>query len=285
MRRYLILLGLLGCLAAHAASPVWVIHGEHNTVYLAGSVHLLKAADAALPAAFDRAYAGSQTLMMELDLDNLDPMEVAGWMMEHGMLTEGDTLKDEIGATRYSRVETEAERLGLPIDLLGQMKPWVLGVQLLELQYLKLGFDPAQGVEQQLLQRAKVDGKEIRGLETLPEQLGALDALSREDQAKFLDLVVSEMHKVEGETQRVVNAWRVGDTQKLSTELGDEYKRFPSLYGALVTERNKLWVPQIEQLFKDKRNYFVVVGALHLVGDDGLLELLRRDGWKAEALN
>jgi uncharacterized protein YbaP (TraB family) len=285
MRRYLIILGLLGCLAAHAASPVWVIRGEHNTVYLAGSVHFLKTADAALPAAFDRAYAGSQTLLMELDLDSLDPMEAAAWMMEHGMLTDGATLKDAVGAARYSRIETEAERLGLPLDLLGQMKPWVLGMQLLELQYLKLGFDPAQGVEQQLLQRARLDSKEIRGLETLPEQLGAIDALSSEDQAKFLDLVVSEMHEVESETQRVVNAWRAGDTQKLSSELSDEYKRFPSLYRALVTERNKHWVPQIEQLFKDKRNYFVVVGALHLVGDEGLLQLLRRDGWKAEALN
>jgi len=285
LNRWLAAVGLFGCLAAHAGSPVWTIRGEHNTVYLAGSVHVLKADDAALPAAFDRAYAGSQALVMEIDLDDLNPMEAAGWMMEHGMLGEGVTLKDAIGAARYARVETEATRLGIPVELLGQMKPWVLGMQLLEMQYAQLGFDPTQGVEQQLVQRAQADRKEIRGLETLDEQLGVLNDLSGEDQAKFLDLVVSEMHEVEGETRDVVNAWRAGDVQKLAAQLGDEYKRFPGLYRALVTDRNKRWMPQLEKLLREKRDYLVVVGALHLVGEDGLLALLRRDGLKAEALN
>ena len=201
------------------------------------------------------------------------------------MLAQGKTLEGTLGAERYRRVAAEATRLGLPTELLGQMKPWVLGMQLLEMQYAQLGFDPQQGVEQQLLQRAQTDTKEIRGLETLPEQLGVFESLSSEDQAKFLDLVVSEMHEVESETREVVNAWRSGDTQKLAAELGAEYQRFPSLYRSLVTERNRRWLPQIEQLLKDKRDCFVVVGALHLVGENGLLELLRRDGLKPEALN
>src|SRR5690349_1516993 len=104
MKSWLTLLGLLGCGIAQAGSPVWAIHGDRNTVYLAGSVHLLKAADAKLPAAFDRAYAGSQSLIMELDLDDLDPSQAAGWMMEHGMLEDGGTLKEAIGAQRYQRV-------------------------------------------------------------------------------------------------------------------------------------------------------------------------------------
>jgi len=285
VRPWLAALALLGGLTAHAASPVWVIHGEHNTVYLAGSVHLLKTADAALPTAFDRAYTGSQALMMEMDLSHVDPLEAASWMMEHGMLAEGTTLKDALGAERYGRVAAEAARLGLPDELLGQMKPWALGVQLLELQYAQLGFDASQGVEQQLVQRAQQDHKPIQGLETLPEQLSVFDNLSSEEQAKFLDLVVSEMHDVESETRAIIAAWRAGDTRKLASELGDEYKRFPGLYRALVTERNKHWMPQIERLLKEKNDYFVVVGALHLVGDDGLLELLRRDGVAAQTFN
>ena len=186
--RRLIACGLLSCaLSAHAASPVWAIHGAHNTVYLGGSVHLLTTKDATLPAAFDRAYRSSQALVMEIDLDDLDPTEATSWMLEHGMLQEGATLKDTIGPERYRRVESEATRLGLPVELLGQMKPWMLGVQLLELQYAQLGYDPAQGVEQQLAQRAQADGKEIQGFETVAEQLGVFDKLSLEDQAKFLD--------------------------------------------------------------------------------------------------
>ena len=278
-------LGLLGCLTAHAGSPVWAIHGEHNTVYLAGSVHLLKASDSALPAAFGRAYAGSQALVMELDLGKLDPLEAAGWMMEHGTLPEGSSLRKTIGEERYRRVSAEAARLGLPMEAADQLAPWVLGLQLMELQYAQLGFDSQAGVEQQLERRAQTDGKPTSGLETMSEQLGLFETLSPEEQARFLDLIVTEMHSVGSETQSVVTAWRAGDAAKLGALLGDEYKSFPALYRTLVSDRNKRWIPQIEKLLQGKDNYFVVVGALHLVGDGGLLELMRRDGFKAEALN
>lgn len=280
----LLALCLLGCLTAHAASPVWAIRGDHNTVYLAGSVHLLKAADAKLPPGFDRAYAGSRALVMELDLGKLDPMQASGWMMEHGTLPEGSNLRQAIGEERYRRVSAEATRLGMPMQLADQFAPWVLGLQLMELAYAQLGFDSQSGVEQQLEQRAQADGKPTSGLETLTEQLGVFEALTPEQQAKFLDLVVTEMHDVGSDTQAVVTAWRAGDSAKLAALLGDEYKSFPALYRTLVSERNKRWVPQIERLLKERDNYFVVVGALHLVGDGGVLELMRRDGFKAEQL-
>jgi uncharacterized protein len=279
-------LGLLGCLtAAHAASPVWAIHGDHNTVYLAGSVHLLKAADSALPAAFDRAYAGSRTLVMELDLGKVDALATAGWMAEHGMLPEGSTLKNAIGDARYQRVSTEATRLGVPMEMVNQFAPWVLGLQLMEMQYAKDGFDSESGVEQQLERRAQADGKPTAGLETLEQQLGFFEALSPEQQAKFLDLVVQDLREVGNDTQAVIVAWRAGNAAKLAALLSDEYKQFPALYQSLVTDRNKHWEPQIQQLLRDKDNYFVVVGALHLVGDGGLLEMMRKDGFKVEQLN
>ena len=284
-RRWLLALGLLSSLTAHAGSPVWSIHGDHNTVYLAGSVHLLKANDSRLPAAFDRAYGGSKALVMELDISKVDQMEMAGWMMEHGMLKDGTTLRATIGEDRYRRVSAEAQRLGVPMEAADMLQPWALGLQLLEMQYMQLGFDAQQGVEQQLQHRAQADGKPISGLETMDEQLGVLQGMSSPDQARFLDMVVTEMHDVESETQSVVTAWRTGDAAKLAALLSDEYKSFPALYRLLVTERNKRWVPQIEKLLHGNQDYFVVVGALHLVGDGGLLDLMRRDGYKAESVN
>jgi hypothetical protein len=282
---WLLALGLLGSLTANAGSPVWAIHGDHNTVYLAGSVHLLKAGDAQLPAAFDRAYGGSKALVMELDISKVDPMQAASWIMEHGMMKEGTTLRAMIGEDRYRRVSAEAQRLGVPTEVADMLQPWALGLQLLEMQYMQLGFDPQQGVEQQLQHRAQTDGKPISGLETMDEQLGVLQSMSAADQARFLDMVVTEMHDVETETRSVVTAWRTGDAAKLSALLSDEYKSFPALYRVLVMDRNKRWVPQIEKLLHGNQDYFVVVGALHLVGEGGLLELMRRDGYKAEALN
>ena len=282
---WLLALNLLGSVTAHAASPVWAIHGDHNTVYLAGSVHLLKAGDSHLPPGFDRAYKGSKAIVMELAIDKVDPMTMASWMMENGLLKDGATLRATIGEERYRRVSKEAERLGVPTETIDMMQPWVVGLQLVEMQYMQLGFDPQSGVEQQLEHEAQADGKPISGLETIDEQLGALQGMSNADQARFLDMVVSEMHDVESETQSVVTAWRSGDAPKLAALLSDEYKSFPNLYRVLVSERNKRWVPQIEKLLHGNQDVFVVVGALHLVGEGGLLELVRHDGFKPEQLN
>jgi uncharacterized protein len=282
---WLFALSLFGGVAAHAASPVWAIHGDHNTVYLAGSVHLLKAEDASLPAGFDRAYKGSKAIVMELAIDKIDAMATAQWMMENGMLKDGATLRATIGDERYARVSKEAARLGIPMEAADMLQPWALGLQLVEMQYMQLGFDPQKGVEQQLEHEAQADGKPISGLETMDEQLGVLQGMSKSDQARFLDMTVTEMHDVDSETQSVITAWRSGDAAKLAALLSEEYKSFPNLYRALVTERNKRWVPQIEKLLHANQDVFVVVGALHLVGDGGLLELLRHDGFKPEQLN
>ena len=106
--RWLLALGLIGCLSAQAASPVWAIRGAHNTVYLAGSIHLLRADDAALPAAFARAYAGSAQLVMEVDLAHLDASEMVGLMAEHARLPEGTSLEQQLGTERYRRVSASA---------------------------------------------------------------------------------------------------------------------------------------------------------------------------------
>ena len=248
-------------------------------------MHLLKANDSALPAAFDRAYTGSQTLVMELDLGKVDPSAAATWMLQNGMLPEGKTLRQVVGDARYQRLSTEAERLGLPLEVLGQLQPWVLGLQLTELEYTKEGFDPEAGVEQQLEHRAQSDGKPTAGLETLDQQLGFFQTLTIDQQNRFLDLTLDDLHEVDAEFQQVVGAWRSGNADKLAALLTQEYKEFPALYQLLVTQRNRSWEPQIQHYLHDSRNYFVVVGALHLVGQGGLLELLRKDGFKIEQLN
>ena len=280
----LLALSLLGCLSAHAASPVWAVRGVHHTVYLAGSVHLLPAADAALPRGFEHAYADSARLVMELDLSKLDPLQAASWMSAHGALAPDATLRGVLGEPRYTRVSAAAAELGVPLELLEQQAPWVIGIELADVEYLHLGFDPERGVEQQLLQRAQRDGKPISGLETLDEELGALEALSAADQLKLLDQTLGELKDTDSAMHEVLGAWRRGDARGLATLLGHEYQSFPALYRPLVTTRNQRWLPQIEALLAAEGNVLVVVGALHLVGDGGVLELLRRDGHPATQL-
>ena len=167
--QWLLAFGLFGCLSgtavtALAAGPVWAIRGAHNTLYLAGSIHLLPPQDAALPAALDRAYEDSARLVMELDLSKLDQLAVGGWMLEHGSLPPGVKLRSVIGEQRYTRVSAAATDLGLPSEVLDGQAPWVVGIELADLEYVHLGFDPQQGVEEQLVQRAQKDDKPIAGL-------------------------------------------------------------------------------------------------------------------------
>ncbi|MGQ0833922.1 MAG: TraB/GumN family protein [Gammaproteobacteria bacterium] len=263
---------------------VWAIEGPRNTVYLAGSVHLLRQTDATLPAAFDRAYADAETILMELDLDDFDPAQAGRWMLERGVYTDGSTLRETLGEPRHRRVAAAANELGLPIEGVQQFEPWAVALTLVELAYARLGFDPESGVERQIERRARRDGKEIRGLETPEEQLGLLDALPLEDQRRFLEQTVEELGELEKDTDELLTAWRTGDALRLATMLATEYDEFPSLYRALVTERNARWMPQIERLLQDDNDYLIVVGVLHLVGDDGLVALARRRGLDAERI-
>lgn len=284
MRRWLLIVGLLGCLDTQAQSPVWALRGAHNTVYLAGSVHLLKKDDMSLPPAFDRAYASAKTLVMEVDIDDVDSPAAQALILQKGMFADGSTLRDSISAASYGRVVAEATRLGLPMEGLQQFEPWAVALTLTQLEYVQLGFDPDEGVEKQLGRRAHADGKHILGLETLEQQIDILASLSKDDQAAFLEQTVTEMGDADRETQQIIAAWRSGDAAKLAALMSEDFQTFPRLYHALVTDRNRRWMPQIERLLKAEQNYLVIVGALHLVGDGGLLQLARADGLEPRPL-
>jgi hypothetical protein len=278
MRQWLFALCLLGCLTARAQSPVWALHGAHNTVYLAESVHLLKPGESTLPAAFNRAYDDSSQLVMEMDLAKLDLTSISAWILEHGRYPDGQSMTQALGPDRYARVAAQAAALGLPLEQLAVLRPWVAALTLTDLMYLQLGYDPQAGVEEQLIARVRRDGRATAGLETLDEELGQLERLSAEDQARFLELTLQDLKDTSRETDQMLAAWRTGDNVELAAQLSDAYRQFPELYRVLVGERNQRWLPQIRHYLGADHNVLIVVGALHVVGKGGLLELLRAAG-------
>lgn len=265
---------------AAADGLVWALKGKTNTVYIAGSVHLLKRNDAKLPASLERAYAESEALVMELDLDDLDPMQAARWLLERGTFTDGRTLKSAIGEERHAQFAAAVEELGLPIEAFERFEPWAAALTLVELAYARLEFDANSGVERQLEALARRDGKDIAGLETVEEQLGMLDELSAQDQRRFLEQTVDELDELAEQTDEMLAAWRKGDSKWLENMLAEEYAAFPSLYRALVLDRNARWMPRIEQLLAEKDDQLIVVGVLHLIGDEGLIALAKKRGLK-----
>jgi uncharacterized protein YbaP (TraB family) len=133
--------------------------------------------------------------------------------------------------------------------------------------------------------RAQADGKPTAGLETLPEELSGLVNLPPEDQLKMLDQTLDELKDIKSEMHDVLSAWRTGDTARLAALLSTEYRAQPSLYKPLVIERNERWLPQLQELLRGNENAMVLVGALHLVGQGGLLEQLRKQGYSVKQLN
>jgi uncharacterized protein YbaP (TraB family) len=163
------------------------------------------------------------------------------------------------------------------------MEPWAVALLYSATQMTRAGLDPQLGVEEQLLRRAAVDHKPITGLETLEFQLSLFDSLSPEAQARLLEMTVAEAGDVERELDGMGTAWRSGDASQLERLLLREYREFPDLYESLVYRRNRDWVPQVEALLQGKDDVLVVVGALHLVGERGLIDLLRRRGLQPES--
>jgi uncharacterized protein len=146
------------------------------------------------------------------------------------------------------------------------------------------GFDPDSGVEQYLLAKARADGKEIYGLETLATQIAVFDALPAAEQEALLEQTLLELESPDAAIEEMVDAWRDGRLEALTEQLRREFADFPQLYAAIVVERNEAWIEELERMLGDGRRYLVVVGALHLVGEHSVVDLLRTRGLTVEKI-
>jgi uncharacterized protein len=278
-----VLLFAAGTAQADGESSVWSIKGKHNTLYLAGSVHALPKEHSKFPPALERAYAAADAIVMEVDLDDLDPLEAVQFITSEGTLPAGQTLEQVVGK-KYSSVAALAASLDVPEVAISKLEPWAAAMVLTQFALTKSGFDAELGIDMQLVGRARADGKKIEGLETVVDQLSVFDERSFAEQTQFLLDSTEDAPDLAADLGRLVTAWRTGDLAALEKEFLKERARTPALYDALLGARNRKWIPQLEALLDDERDYLVVVGALHFVGEDGLLELLRKAGYPAVSL-
>jgi len=259
---------------------LWEVKGRHNTVYLLGSVHVLKPGDSAVPAEALRAYSLSRILVLELDLSATDmEQSLVATTAELAMLPEGETLASALGPELYAKFKVRAAAAGLDADLIQRFQPWFAAMSLEQAELLKAGFDIESGVDMQFAQRAQTDGKQIVGLETLEDQLGIFAHLTAQQQRDYVRATLAEADTNANEANEIVRAWQSGDTVKLQKLLREETRESPELFRKLTVDRNRKWLPRIEQMLADDDNYLVIVGALHLIGHDGVIDLLQRDGY------
>jgi uncharacterized protein YbaP (TraB family) len=276
---------LLAAFAKADPLPLWELETDNGRVFMMGSVHFLRASDYPLPAGLEAAYQLADTLVMEVDMDDLDPMQAQTILTDIGTNPNGAGLSSVIGASAYAEASGLAQELGVPLMLFDQFKPWFAALSITQLRMMQLGFDPNWGIETQLTAKARGDGKPVLGLETLEQQLGFLDKLDDETQKVFLLQSLQDATELENEVSTIMTAWRSGNSAALEELLIEGLQEAPRLFDSILVQRNRNWVPQIIDLSRQPGDVLIIVGAMHLVGDDSVLEMLADRGIQSRQLS
>lgn len=285
----LVILALLS-LTAHADQTghpvtVWKVAGTSNSVYLLGSIHLLRSQDYPLPAALDAAYEDAEVLLMEVDMDDMDPIAAQTAFTTHGVLHDGTTLRNMMGDELYAQALAAADAIDIPLDMLHKTEPWYAAMTVEIMMLSRIGFNPALGVEMHMMSKAVNDGKPIEGFETIIEQIQFLDSMSLGAQRDMLLSTLAESAKMADLMNGLIDAWHHGDIAQLESTMLEEMSKHEELNKVLVTDRNSRWVTRIEDLLDDKDDYLVIVGALHLIGPNGVPNHLERIGYDVRQLS
>lgn len=264
---------------------LWRMRQGAGTVYLAGSIHVLPAG-ATLPPSYLRAYDEAEGLMMEVDLTTLETPEglgaFIGEVMVRALLPPDRSLRTVLGPERWARLVAALRPMGLPEEGLDRFEPWMASLMLTSTAMQQGGFEAESGVEMQLLRRASADGKLIDPLETLAQQLDLFDGLSEPEQVAMLDQSLTESAPLGGSIAALEAAWRRGDEAALLDMLRPSLPEGSQARSRLLSQRNQAWLQGIEARLRRPDDTMVVVGALHLLGEDGLVALLRQRGLVVE---
>ncbi|MFT4257547.1 MAG: TraB/GumN family protein [Pseudoxanthomonas sp.] len=274
--------------AVPAKPPVpllWKVSDADNSIYLLGSFHLLQTTDYPLAQEVDAAFADAETVLFEISPAELQSPEMATKMAMAGMRTDGKRLQDDLDSQTWAALQAYARNNGLPLQSLSDFEPWMVGLTISVMELSRQGLDPELGLDLHFAQAAAAANKPVSGLETGDEQIAALDGMDAGDQKQFLAEALDEAAKGSQESTRLHAAWRAGDAAGLLDGMAAEMKReYPRLYQRINVQRNDRWLPKLARLLDDSRDddALVVVGALHLLGPDGVVEKLRAKGYRVE---
>jgi uncharacterized protein YbaP (TraB family) len=281
----LVILAPLTCADAGHPLSLWEVSGARNSVYLLGSIHLLREEDHPLPSAIYEAYDDADTLIMELDMDDIDPIEGQVLSNELGLIHDGRELRDLLGEAYYAEAEELADKAQIPLGLMANAEPWFAAMNVEIMLLMRMGFNTALGIESHLTELAAGDGKEILGFETLRQQLEFLDNLSPDAQRDMLLQALAEGADMNDLMDGMIDAWRRGDVTFMEDNLLADMEDYPELNQVIVIDRNVNWTNRIEDLLDDQQDYLIVVGTLHLVGEQGVPELLEARGHEVTQLH
>lgn len=275
---FIALLFIGGATARVEAASVWKVTGPNGgTLFLGGSMHALQPTDYPLPDAYNRAFDASSRLVFEDD-------PKSGWrefqsLLKAGQYGRGDTLKNHVNPRTYDYLRRLFALHNIPENEFSRYRPWLIDLLITAPppQYYRLG------VESFLLKRASANSKPVSGLESVREHNDVFVGLTDRDGEAVLLITFINAGKTQAGAN-IVDLWRHGDVDAIARLMHDGYRDFPAFADRLLSARNRRWLPKLEEYLRSGRIYFVVVGAAHLGGPDGLLALLRSRGYRLEQL-
>ena len=273
-----------GAQAPRTDNPaLWKVSGPQGSLYLFGSFHLLPPDVAWRTPAVARALEEAGTLVFETDVAGANEEKtMQPLMVKYGLLPAGQTLRGILPEKTNAELERAATELGLPPEALAPMRPWLAGMVLGVQFVIKQGYDPAKGVEQQVIAWAKQNGKALATLESIESQLRIFADLTREQEVDLLTVSLREIRETPAALAEMLAAYRTGDQAALEKTLNAGFDGLPALRQRILGDRHRKWLPRIEKMIADGGGCVIIVGAAHLVGRDGLIALLRAQGYKVE---
>ena len=263
--------------AQEAAPALWVVRDADSTLYLFGTVHVLKPDTDWASTRVDQAFDSAQDIWFEIANPD-DTAAVLPLIQQHGVSMDRP-LSSLLTADEIAHLDVAARAIGVTAAQMDPMRPWFAGVTLSMAPLTKAGYDPASGVELTLLARAKAADKSIHAFESLEQQVRMLAEMPEDMQLGFLRSTLQDYDRAAQMLDGMVAAWRVGDTQALDAVMVEEMARdYPDLYARMLTDRNADWADQIQERLKGSGVTFIAVGAGHLVGDASVQTFLAQKG-------
>lgn len=276
-----------GCAGAEPPKPLlWKVSDADNSIYLLGSFHLLKPGDYPLAAQTDAAFADAEKLVMELTPQEMKDPALPAKMAAAAQL-QGQTLQQLLPDAAWAQLEAYANSRKMPVANLQRFEPWFVALLISITEMQQHGLNPELGLDKHFADRATEAGKPVAGLETGAQQIALFDGMSDQEQLQALQDTLDDLDEMEQTIAKLHQQWRAGDDQALFGEMGLDMKaKYPKLYQRINVDRNASWMPRLQALLddSDKDDTLVVVGALHLLGEDGVVERLRAKGYKVERL-
>lgn len=286
--KWVLFLGLVACptwasepaAVHHGHHCLWKVQSPHNTLYLLGSVHVLKESDYPLPAVIRTAFSNATVAVFETDIGQMEEPATQLKMLSQCRLPEGESLKQVLTAGTYQKLKAHAGEVGLPMSALDGLKPVMAAVSVEMVEMQKLGLDPQYGLDQHFFKLARRAGKKLVPLETVDFQIDLLTGLSREEGELMVKTTLEDIDNTRNLLTDMLTAWRTGDAAGLEKLLNQARVEAPTIFKRMVTDRTARWVPKLKELANGTQPGIVIVGAGHLVGPNGLVDLLQKAGLK-----